>query len=270
MSLSAPNDLRRERFAQGFAVQARVIGAIMLRELHTRFGRQNIGYLWLIAEPLILSGGVALAHIFARIPLPYGFQAGSFYSSGYITYIAMRNNVNRAAALIESNKPLLYHRVVTLQDISWARTALEGVAVLGAMITILSIYVVLGLSKVPERPYYILLALFLMTWLSGGLAMIITGLSEFSGLVERIVHPLTYLMIPISGMLFILDELPPQIAGILKWAVFPQITDLSRMGLLSSFNSHYVDIPYIVSVCSISTLLGLLILRLARRRMHFD
>ena len=100
--------------------------------------------------------------------------------------------------------------------------------------------------------------------------MIITGLSEFSPLVERFVHPTTYLMIPVSGMFFILDQLPPSIANIMKWAVFPQITDISRMGLRSEFNSSYVNLPYIIGVCAVTTLLGLLMLRVARRHMHFE
>ena len=260
----------RGSLAHGFRVQMRSIGAVMLRELHTRFGRNNIGYLWLVLEPMILSGGIAATHLLIHAKLPYGFQPGSFYSSGYITYIAMRNNVNRSAGLIESNKPLLYHRNVTLQDISWARTALEGLAVLGAMIVILTVYVLLGLSAPPQRPFYILLGLTLMTWLSGGLAMIITGLSEMSPLVERLVHPITYLMIPISGMFFILDELPPKIANIVKWTVFSQITDISRMGLRSEFNSSYVNYGFIILVSAVSTLLGILLLVIARRRMHFE
>ena len=260
----------RRSFARGVRVQLRSMGAIMLRELHTRFGRHNIGYLWLVIEPMILSGGIALTHLFTHVSLPYGFQPATFYSTGYITYIAMRNNVNRSSGLIESNKPLLFHRTVTLQDISWARTALEGLAVLGAMITITTAYVLLGFSDLPQRPYYILLGLILMTWLSGGLAMIITGLSQFSPLVERFVHPATYLMIPVSGMFFTLDELPPKISNLMKWVVFPQITDISRMGLRTEFNSTYVNFPYIICVCAVSTLIGMLLLRLARTRMHFD
>lgn len=270
MSVALPRDAASPRLLRGLRVQARSIGAVMLRELHTRFGRDNVGYLWLVLEPMILSGGIALTHLFTHAVLPYGFQPGSFYSAGYITYIAMRNNVNRASQLIEANKPLLFHKTVTLQDISVARTALEGLAVLGAMITILGAYCLTGLSDVPQRPWFVLLGLFLMTWLSGGLSMMITGLSQFSPLVERLVHPITYLMIPISGMFFILEELPPRIAEIMKWAVFPQITDITRMGLRSEYDSRYLDYTYVIGVCATTTLLGLLLLRIARRRMHFD
>jgi len=32
---------------------ARIIGALMMRETSTRFGREGIGFAWLILEPLI-------------------------------------------------------------------------------------------------------------------------------------------------------------------------------------------------------------------------
>ena len=32
---------------QQLTLQADVIGALVLRELHSRFGRNNVGYLWL-------------------------------------------------------------------------------------------------------------------------------------------------------------------------------------------------------------------------------
>ena len=257
--------------SRGLTVQTRSMGAIMMRELHTRFGRQNIGYLWLILEPMILSGGVSITHIFVLgHNRPHGIEPAAFYASGYITYIAMRNNVNRSTGMIESNKPLLYHKSVTLQDISWARTALEGLAVLGAMITILGSYILLGLSSVPERPGLILLGLVLMTWLSGGLAMIVTALTEIAPITERIVHPLTYLMIPVSGMFFVLDDLPPRWADMMKWVIIPQITDVVRMGMSSSYDSHYVNYVVIIAACAALTAAGLMLLKITRNRMHFD
>ena len=43
-------------------VQMNVIGALIMRELHTRFGRDNIGYLWVFAEPMLLAIAVAAMH----------------------------------------------------------------------------------------------------------------------------------------------------------------------------------------------------------------
>ena len=256
--------------ARQFAVQLRVIGAIMLRELHTRFGRNNIGYLWLILEPMILSGGVSVFHVFSHLSLPFGFSPGTFYSSGYITYIIFRNNVNRAAGLVESNKPLLFHKNVTLLDMTVARVALDAIATIGAMILILSTFVILGLSPMPERPWLILAGLALMSWLSFGVSALVSGAAEFSPLVERFVHPMTYLLLPFSGMFSVMDELPRPLAVISSVFPFPHIADLVRMGLRSDFQSTYLNMTYVVGWCAIPTILGLLTLRLARRRMHFD
>ena len=38
--------------------QGRIIGALMMREIVTRFGREGFGFLWLIGEPLLFCMGV--------------------------------------------------------------------------------------------------------------------------------------------------------------------------------------------------------------------
>ena len=79
--------------------QVRVIGALIVREMHTRFGRRRFGYLWLFFEPLLLGAMVAVIH---------GNAVGGdnirntfeFFSIGYIMFFAFRGMVNRASATI--------------------------------------------------------------------------------------------------------------------------------------------------------------------------
>ena len=49
------------RLKSGWDIQVRVIKALMIRELTTRFGRENIGFLWVMAEPLPLFVEVQIA-----------------------------------------------------------------------------------------------------------------------------------------------------------------------------------------------------------------
>ena len=242
----------------------------MLRELHTRFGRNNVGYLWLVLEPMILSAGIAAFHLSVHAQLPFGFSPGSFYASGYITYIVFRNTVNRATGLLESNKPLMFHRNVSLLDLTLARVGLDAIATTGAMIIIISVFAVTGLSPLPERPWLILAGLGLMSWLSFGVSAIVSGASEYSALVERFVHPTTYLILPFSGMFYVMDELPRPVAKITALFPFPHIADLVRMGLKSDFTSTYMDLTYVIIFCACTSLVGMSMLRSARRHMHFD
>ena len=50
---------RRTSFLHSLAIQLRVIRALLMREVITRFGRHNLGVLWLVAEPMIFTLGVA-------------------------------------------------------------------------------------------------------------------------------------------------------------------------------------------------------------------
>jgi capsular polysaccharide transport system permease protein len=49
MTAPAPSLLR------SLAIQWRIIQALMMRELITRFGRENVGILWLFGEPMIFT-----------------------------------------------------------------------------------------------------------------------------------------------------------------------------------------------------------------------
>jgi capsular polysaccharide transport system permease protein len=42
-------------FARAFAVQRRVIRALLMREIQLRWGRRNLGFAWLFCEPLIFA-----------------------------------------------------------------------------------------------------------------------------------------------------------------------------------------------------------------------
>jgi capsular polysaccharide transport system permease protein len=52
--------------AQGWRIQTRVIQALIIRELTTRFGRENIGFLWVMAEPLLFAVLVGLLWRFEK------------------------------------------------------------------------------------------------------------------------------------------------------------------------------------------------------------
>ena len=55
------------RLQNGWNVQVRVIHALMIRELLTRFGRENIGFLWIMAEPLLFAGLVGVLWHFTTV-----------------------------------------------------------------------------------------------------------------------------------------------------------------------------------------------------------
>src|SRR5271169_6082906 len=96
-------------FFQSLAIQGRVLHALMMRELITRFGRDNLGVLWLVGEPMIFTLGVAtlwsaagLTHGGTGIPIV------AFAVTGYSSVLMWRNSTSQCSGGVSANRPLLY------------------------------------------------------------------------------------------------------------------------------------------------------------------
>jgi capsular polysaccharide transport system permease protein len=260
----------RHSLSLGLRVEARTVGALIMRELHTRFGRDNIGYLWLFLEPMLLAGAVAAIHLAARLRLPWGMQIIPFYVSGYTAYALFRATVNRAGTTLEGNSSLLYHRPVTIFDLLLARATLDAAAMLGASVLLLMAAAAAGLGPGIGRPLLYLLGWFFDLWLCMGLSMLaLAGCVVFPTL-DRFIQPTTYLLLPLSGVFFILEQLPPFARSIVAWIPLAQITQLVREGVFADFNSKYVEPFYILGWCIGVTFLGLLAIRAVRPRVEFE
>ncbi len=58
MASTAPAD--QPTIWHSLHIARRVIGALLRREMLTRYGRHNIGFLWLFVEPMIFTIGVTI------------------------------------------------------------------------------------------------------------------------------------------------------------------------------------------------------------------
>lgn len=257
-------------FSESFAIQLRVIGALIIRELHTRFGRDNIGYLWFIGEPMMLAIAITLIHSGAGGKDSAAMPAVPFWLGGYTLFIMFRGIVGRAEAAIESNRTLLYHRQVTVLDIIVARALLEGAASMTALVLLLSVSSMLGYGGMPQRPALFIGAYLLLVWFSFGFSMIVAAASEYMAVIARFVHPLLYVSMPLSGAFFVVEWFPRGLREALYWNPLISIFELLREGQFAEFESHYIDLRYVVAWCMPLTIAGLIMIKKARRRMHFD
>ncbi|KSB90018.1 ABC transporter [Caulobacter vibrioides] len=256
------------RLFRGLDVQRHVVGALIMRELHTRYGRENIGYLWMIVEPMLLAVAVALLHgnsggLHAKDLQPVPFALG-----GYCVFMVFRSVIGRAESTIEANRPLLFHRSVTIFDMLLARAVLEGVATFAALAILLAGAWALGLAQPPARPLTFFAAYALMLWFAFALSLSICAASYLSKAVSKFVHPLTYIAMPISGAFFTLSWIPEPFRGWLVWSPLNQIFEMLHVGQFQSVDGVYLAPFYVVQWCLALTLAGLLALRALRPRVH--
>jgi capsular polysaccharide transport system permease protein len=256
---------------EGVRAQSRTIGALIMRELHTRFGRDNIGYLWLFVEPALLALGIAATRGLAHFgPLPWGMDSVSLYVSGYTAYMAFRSTVNRAGTTMQANATLLYHRNVTVVDLMLSRALLDTVAPLVAGLMIMALAAAMGYSQLPARPLLFLWAWLLNFWFCFGLGLLVLAGNMVMPTLDRFVHPATYLILPFSNVITIYEQLPPFARSFMEWIPTAQINEMVREGIYRDFNSTLTHQWYVIAWCMAVTVLGLLAVRTARSRAELE
>jgi capsular polysaccharide transport system permease protein len=265
-----PRDRTQAWFLRGLKTQANVIGALLMRELHTRYGRDNIGYLWIIGEPLILATSVGLLHLTNSTLYGTDIQPVPFALIGYCTYVVFRNTYNRAEGTLESNMPLLYHRMVTVFDMLLARSLLEGAGVGLAMFILLGISSMLGLATLPFRPMWLILAVLLITWFGFAMSLIIVSGTHHQKFLARLVHPSSYVLMPLSGAFYILHWLPQPYQTWMSWFPMTLIFEMARYGEFEGASDEFINVTYVVCWCGALTIAGMLGTRIVRRHVHLN
>ncbi len=135
---------------RSLAIQARVILALLIREVLTRFGRHNIGFLWLFVEPMLFTLAITAFWTVARGSVLSGLPIVAFAVTGYSSVLLWRNMPSRCCNAIEPNLSLMYHRHVKVIDIFSARILLEAIGATTSFVTLMLAFGAIGWMRAPE------------------------------------------------------------------------------------------------------------------------
>jgi capsular polysaccharide transport system permease protein len=255
-------------FHQSLAIQSRVSGALVMREIITRFGRHNIGFLWLFIEPMMFTLGIAMLWYITKTAHGHDVPIIEFALTGYSTVLLWRNCATRCVGGLTPNLSLLFHRNVKPFDVLLARIVLEIAGATISFYFLSIIFYVLGLADLPAHPAKVIAAWLLMTWLSAGLGIFIGAISELSELVERVWHAVTYLLFPFSGAVFMVDWLPKKAQAAVLLLPWVHGVEMLRSGFLGEQYTYHYSVPYMLWLSSLFFLIGLLVLKVVHRRVE--
>jgi capsular polysaccharide transport system permease protein len=265
-----PNNFHaRSQFMTGLKIQGRVLGALIMREMLIRYGRENIGFLWLALEPMILTSGVMVMWTLLRHEA-HGLTVVAFVLSGYMPLTLWRHVSGHAVSCLRQNLPLMYHRQIRLADALIARALLE---IAGTTAALVIVYTTARLADVipPYQDLGLLLAGWLfMAWFSFAVGLIFAAGSERFEFVEKFIPPFQYLTLPICGMFFMVAWLP---SGTQKLALYvPTVNcfELFRAGVFGDTVETFYDVGYLVKCCLFTTAFGLVLVNMARNHIKFE
>jgi capsular polysaccharide transport system permease protein len=250
------------RFWRSLRQQRRVITALMLRETYATYGRDNLGFGWLIAEPLVFALPVLGMWSLIRARSEHGIPMLAMAWSGYLPILLFRHLNSKVLTFARRGVGLLYHRQVTIFDLFAGTVLLEIMSnIMALLVSGVALYI-LGVIDVPQDWALFCLGYFYMVWWCVALALIMGSLSERGEIIEKIWTPAAYMYLPVSGFFYLAEWLPDKVR---YWAltVVPGLHgyEMIRAGLLGPVFRPYYDIPYVSVVLGVLTLIGLKLLR---------
>ncbi|AWX15656.1 sugar ABC transporter permease [Mergibacter septicus] len=248
-------------FKQSLVIQGRVIGALIMREIITRYGRNNIGFLWLFVEPLLFTLVIVLMWKFFRANHYSTLNIIAFVITGYPMAMMWRNTSNRVIGAISANISLLYHRNVRVLDTLVSRMLLEIAGATIAQIVIMAVLMLVGWINLPVDVFEMLLAWLLMAFFAIGLGLIISSIVYYFEAFGKIWGTLSFVMLPLSGAFFFVNSFPPKIQQYLLYLPMVNGTEMFRDGYFGHSVTTHFDPMFILKCDLIMLFIGLVLVK---------
>jgi capsular polysaccharide transport system permease protein len=254
--------------ARGLAGQVEVVWALVLRETRTRFGKNQLGYLWALFEPLLMIGTFYVLFTVAGRSPGAGMDVYTFVATGFVPYLMFRSTADRIAASIDSNRGLLFYPHVQPLDLVAARGALEMGTYLAVFALLMGVHALFHQQLVVDDVLLVLLGFSLAWGLGVGLGLVFSALGVISSAVDRTRGALLRPFFWASGIFFTANELPGGAREVLLYNPVLHAVELVRGGWFDDYTLRYADPLYVVKWIFALVLLGLVLERVVRRRIE--
>lgn len=257
-------------FWAGAQRNARIVTALMMREVITRFGREGLGFAWLVGEPLIFTFGVMTLWSVTKPSYEHGIRLAPFVMTGYLGIILIRHFISYLTVALQANIGLLYHRQITPLHIISSRILMEFGGATTAYFIVYMVLIAIGQVNLPHDYLLLYYGWGLLGFLSAGFAMILTGLSIRFEFVERITGLVGYLMIPLSGAFAMVDWFPSAVQKYYLMIPFVHCMEMTRAGVFGEFVPTHYSMLYPLVWAAVFNMIGLLLIATARDRIESE
>ncbi|MES0883000.1 ABC transporter permease [Roseibium sp. SCP14] len=239
--------------------QLAITGALIIREMTTRYGSKIGGYVWAILDPVLTIA--ILTTVFsaiARVP-PLGRSFAFFFATGYVAFYMYRSLSDQVSQSVEVNRPLLMYPVVQIYDTIIARSFLQIITLFVVTLVIFgSFRIFLGYYHINLAP--ILLASLISITLGIGVGMSNIVWFHLNSTYQQIWDIINRPAFLVSGVFFLPESLPPTIREVLMWNPLVHIIGLFRSGFYPTYRASYVDLPYVIGLAVFSLVFGFVLI----------
>jgi len=242
-----------------WVTQILVLRALLKRVVITRFGKYQLGFFWMVFEPLLgtIVLGVLIGSIAQRtVPeIPYPL----FLLQGFLLLKLFTSPMKSGVTGVGANSGLTVYPNVKPLDPILARFLFDLLVVVFSMVLFISVSMWMGI-RVSLGNLHVVFACYFITWCMGcGLGLIFGVASAHFKETEKIVTVIQRPLIFISAVLTPLASLPPIAQKYLLYNPLVHTIELSRNAFFPAYDASLVDISYPCTVAIIVLAFGLVL-----------
>lgn len=249
--------------------QVRVVAALIRREMRAHFGESRLGYLWAIIEPTLhLATFVLILVVLLKRHAPMGNNTTLFVMTAVLPYFLYAKLATYVGGSIENNRPLFNLPPVKPLDVVLARTILETATYFVVGLLIVVGLLLSGVSEAaPAHPLQLAAAIGTIVTLGMGLGMVNVVVRVFIANWLTIFSLVTGPLYLLSGIWFLPEQVPQPLRGYLLYNPLMHFVMWSRVGFYRDYNPEYLDRPYAIAWALGALVVGLALMRIARRKV---
>lgn len=251
---------------QALGVQQRVISALILREVVSRYANNKLGFFWALFEPF--AHVIVFMGIFSAMgrSSPVGSNIGLFILTGIVPWLLYNNIVGKVMSAVSGNKALLGYPQVMPLDIVISRVLLDFATMFIIMLIFLALFASFGTTIKIDDFLNLMTVVALLVMLGTGIGLINTAiihyLPSWSNIYSAFSQPLYFM----SGIFYTADFLSPDVYDIVAFNPLLHHIDWFRSAFYTDYESQLIDYKYAISFSVGAFSLGLLLERLTRKR----
>lgn len=245
-----------------------VIGAVILRDMRTRYGRSHLGYVIAIMWPLSHLVGLTTIFTLLRSSAPiFGSDNAVYLGTGILPYILVLYPSRMVSLAIDMNRQLFIFPEIKALDIIIARVVLELITAFIVVVIFSLGCALLGINILPRDPRVAAAAIFVTVYLSisfGLFSTIIVALVDFwkVGLVLLLI--VVYLT---SGVFLPMATLSPDLQRIFSWNPLTHCVEWLRSAYFLGYGASFISRAYVIWVSTSMLFLALVGERFMRGRL---
>jgi len=247
-----------------FARQRRVLYALMLRNMRTKFFGNGFGYIVGIAWPLTHILVLVIIFSVAGRAAPVGNSVALFIATGVIPFQTFNYLARFMMIAVTRNRPLLAFPEVRVLDMLFSSALLEVLSAFSVVIVCLVLAWFAGIDAWPRDVVQACYAL-------GASILLGLGFGLFNSVIVLAFPPwmtgyalVTIILWMTSGVYFVPDALPAPLREALSYNPVTQLIEWMRSAYFEGYGGLILDRSYAIGYAVAAIFLGLFLERLAR------